>query len=270
MTVGGAGPPILLLHGFPQTHLAWRFVAAELVSRATVVCPDLRGYGASRVRAGAGFSKRVLARDAVDVMGDLGFDRFTVVGHDRGALVGFRLAMDHPGVVVRLAVVGAVPSVDRWATVGGFAGDDWHHLFLAQPGEVAERMVAAAPEVFFGNVLGADADTAGVMPAPVRQAYLLTASSPEVIRAICGDFRASATVDRAHDEDDRQAGRRLAAPTLAVWADTWSFPDPAGVWSGWADDLRTVVLPGARWLPEVRPVELSRAVLDLMGLPASV
>ncbi|MEL7975955.1 alpha/beta hydrolase [Isoptericola sp. F-RaC21] len=269
--VGGDGPPVLLLHGFPQTRQAWRSVAPRLAERFAVVCPDLPGYGESeRLGDGpAGFDKSLVAGHLVAVMRALGHHRFAAVGHDRGALVAFRAALDHPEVVTRLGVLDVIPTVDNWAALHGTAGVFAFHLYLlAQPTDLPERLVGADPDAFFGHFLDTWVKEPDAIPADVRSAYLAAARRPEAIHAVCDDYRASAFIDTGRDEADRQAGRTLAMPVLAAWQDPGDavLPfDPREVWSSWAPDLRTRMLPCGHFLPEERPAEVADAVADLVG-----
>lgn len=267
VALGGAGPPVVLLHGFPQTHLAWRHVATALARDHRVICPDLRGYGGSDKPPGD-YSKRRLAADVVAVLRALGHDRFALAGHDRGALVAFRAALDHPEAVSHLAVLDVVPAVDLWASLTGTAGVFAFHLFLlAHPPPLPERLLGAAPAEFFGHFLDAWVRVADAIPPPVRAEFLAAASTPEAIAAVCADYRASATVDVEHDEADRAAGRRLAMPVAALWQrPVGELPfDPAAVWGAWAPDLRTHVLDCGHFLPEERPEEVVTALRELLA-----
>lgn len=269
---GGDGPPLLLLHGFPQTHLAWRFVAPALAEDYRVVCPDLPGYGASPALDGEDsperFAKRRTATAMVELMSELGHDRFSLVGHDRGALVAFRAALDNPDVVEHLAVLDIIPTVDNWAALNGMAGVFAFHLYLlAQPSDLPERMIGANPDTFFGHFLDTWVRQAGAIGDETRAAYLAAVRRPEVIHAICQDYRASAFVDSAHDEADRDAGRTLSMPGLAMWQDPGDTPlpfDPEAIWSSWAADLRTEVLPCGHFLPEERPDAVTAAIRELL------
>ena len=267
VATGGAGPPVLLLHGFPQTHIAWRAVAPLLAERFRVVCPDLPGYGASA--PAARYAKRTTAATMVALMRELGHERFAVVGHDRGALVAFRAALDHPDVVQRLAVLDVIPTVDMWAALQGPAGVFAFHLYLlAHPTDLPERMIAADPDTFFGHFLDIWTRHPAGIPSDVRAAYLAACRTPEAVHAICEDYRASATVDVEHETADRQAGRRIGVPVLAMWQDPGeaALPfDPVDVWSSWAPDLRTRVLPGGHFLPEECPDEVAAAVTELLA-----
>lgn len=196
VAVGGSGP-VLLLHGFPQTHLAWRHVAPALAEDFRVVCPDLPGYGASAAPAGGDlpeqYAKRRTAATMVALMRELGHDRFSVVGHDRGALVAFRAALDHPEVVEHLGVLDVIPTVDNWDAMTGAAGVFAFHLYLlAQPGDLPERMISADPDAFFGHFLDTWVAAPGALETGARAAYLEAAARPRAIHAVCQDYRASA------------------------------------------------------------------------------
>jgi len=264
---GGAGSPVVLLHGFPQTHLAWREVAVRLARDHRVICPDLRGYGGSDKPPGD-YSKRQSAADVVELARALGHERFALAGHDRGALVAFRAALDHPSAVGHLAVLDVIPAVDLWDSLTGTDGVFAFHLFLlAHPPPLPERMLGAAPSEFFGHFLDAWVREAGAIPEAVREAYLAAASTPEAIAAVCADYRASATVDAEHDAADRAAGRQLAMPVAALWQRPGGeLPfDPAAVWGSWAPDLRTHVLDCGHFLPEERPEEVVAALRELVA-----
>jgi haloacetate dehalogenase len=268
VAIGGSGPPVLLLHGFPETHLAWRKIAPRLALGHRVVCPDLRGYGQSDKPAGdpehQGYSKRALAGDAVALMRALGHDRFAVVGHDRGALVGFRAALDRPEAVSRLAVMDVLPAGDMWRSLGGTSGVFAFHLYLlAQPAPFPERLVGADPDAFFGHFLDGWTRVPGAISPDVRAAYLQASRDPAAIHAVCEDYRASAFVDPPQEEEDRRARRRLTMPVLAMWQDPGErrLPfDPKEIWGSWADRLETAVLPCGHFLPEERPAEVAAAL----------
>ncbi|SDD30313.1 haloacetate dehalogenase [Geodermatophilus telluris] len=219
--MGGSGPPLLLLHGYPETHLAWAPVAGDLAEDSTVVAPDLRGYGDSTAppatpgHGNAG--KRAMARDCVALMGLLGFDRFDVAGHDRGGRVAYRMALDSPAAVRRLTVLDVVPTGEVWARGDArFALAYWHGGLLAQPHPLPERLIAADPEYFlfdaeFGGAIR------GFPPAAVAD-YARCARDPATVEAVCEDYRAGATCDRRDDDEDRAAGRRITCPTQDLCA----------------------------------------------------
>jgi haloacetate dehalogenase len=227
----GSGPAVLLLHGFPQTHLMWRLVAPLLAGRFTVICADLRGYGGSGCPASspdhAPYAKRAMAKDMVSVMEQLGFPRFSVAGHDRGGRVAYRLALDHPQRVDHLAVLDIVPTLDVWQRAdGNFARAYWPWSLLAQPEPLPEKLVSAAVDAVVDDALGGWGSPSHVFSPQVRAAYIEALRHPAHIHAICEEYRAAATLDVEHDLADRQAGRGIACPVLVLW----SGPGPLGTW----------------------------------------
>ena len=221
-SAGDGGTPLLLLHGFPQTRLAWRHVLPLLAADRQVVVPDLPGYGDSeRLGPGPeGFDKALVAEHLVAFMRELGHERFAVVGHDRGGLVAFRAALDHPETITHVGILDILPTVDNWAALQGPAGVFAFHLFLlAQPGDFPERLLGTASDVFFGHFLDGWTKVADAIPADVRGSYLRACGRPETIAAICDDYRASAFVDNQRDQADQERGARLAMPALAAWQD---------------------------------------------------
>src|ERR1700751_2214187 len=241
LVAGGSGPPLLLLHGYPQTHLMWRKLAPRLAAEFTVVAPDLRGYGdSSKPPAGpdnANYSKRSLAQDQVETMAALGFERFMVAGHDRGARVAHRLARDHPGRVERLALRDIVPTLYRFETIDQKAAtSSYHWFFLIQPGGLPERLISAESEFFLRHMLGSWARDPAVFEPEVFAEYLRCFRRPETIRATCDEYRAGATIDLVHDRADRN--RRITMPLLVLWgqrSSQGSGYDVLGVWRDHAD-----------------------------------
>jgi haloacetate dehalogenase len=258
----GAGPAVLLLHGFPQTHACWRQVAPVLADVHTVVVPDLRGYGASRApvggRRGEGYSKREMAGELVELMAGLGHECFSVVGHDRGARVAYRLALDHPERVTRVALLNIVPTIDQFERMGdGPSLGYWPWFFLAQPAPFPERLIGGDPSGFLEHIFDAWASRTDAIDPDSREAYR-QALTPPTIAAMCADYRASFHLDRQHDADDRAAGRRIAAPVLVVVGeDETQLADAREVWRAWAQDLIATVLPGGHFIPEEAPRELA-------------
>ncbi len=268
----GSGPPLLLLHGFPQTHLMWRGVAPLLTDAFTVVCPDLRGYGRSgcppTTSDHAPYSKRAMANDMVAVMSQLGFPRFAVAGHDRGARVAHRLALDHPERVARLAVLDVVPSEEVWERADArFALGFWPWALLAQPAPLPEQILTAAPEAIVDDALGGWGTPASVFPPQVRAAYVAALSDPDHAAAICEEYRAAATLDRQHDRADRALGRRIACPLLVLWSGqgalaTWYADEggPLALWRAWADDVQGHPLDAGHFFPEELPEQTAAAL----------
>ena len=262
---GGSGPPLLLLHGFPQTHLMWRSVAPMLAHDFTLVCADLRGYGRSGCPASSAdhgpYAKRAMARDMVRVMEQLGFTRFALAGHDRGGRVAYRLALDHPARVQRLAVLDILPTETVWARADArLALGYWPWSLLAQPAPLPETLLAAAPEAIVDNALGAWGSPADAFPQDVRAAYVNALRDPAHAHAICEEYRAAATIDRAHDQADLAAGRRIRCPLLALWGgggalDSW-YADaggPLALWRGWADEVQGHAIEAGHFFPEEAP-----------------
>ncbi|MFN6977627.1 MAG: alpha/beta fold hydrolase [Gemmobacter sp.] len=273
----GAGPPLILLHGFPQNGMCWARVAPALAAGRRVIVPDLRGYGASDAPPDdAGhtvYSKRRMALDVVGLMDALGIDRADVLGHDRGARVTYRLALDHPGRVGRIGIVEVVPTAafwDAWDAALGLAA--WHWTFLAQPAPLPERMIGADPVGFVEWCLRGwtRAKTLDAFSSEALESYRAQARDPARIHAMCADYRAGATVDRAQDAADRAAGRRIAAPLRFLWAEG-GFPartgDPAGLWRQWADDVTDAACTCGHFAMEEAPQAVLDAFRPFFGLP---
>jgi haloacetate dehalogenase len=266
---GGDGPPMLLLHGFPQTHVCWHAIAPRLAAAHTVVAPDLRGYGASRAPAGGprgeGYSKREMAGELVELMAALGHERFAVVGHDRGARVAYRLALDRPERVTRVAVLNVVPTVEQFERMaGGPSLGYWPWFLLAQPAPFPERMVGADPAGLLEHVFATWASSPDAIGPRNREAYR-RAMTPPAIAAMCADYRASFHLDRRHDEDDRAIGRRIAAPVLLVTGrDETQLADAPDVWRRWAVDLTAARVPGGHFIPEEAPEELGDVLAEFL------
>ncbi len=269
---GGSGPPLLLLHGFPQTHLMWREVAPRLARELTVVCADLRGYGASGCPTStadhAPYAKRAMARDMVAVMEQLGFPRFAVAGHDRGGRVAYRLALDHPTCVARLAVLDIVPTEMAWDRADArFALGFWPWVLLAQPEPLPERILAAAPDALIDDALGAWGSPPAAFPPDVRAAYVQALRDPAHAHAICEEYRAAATLDREHDRDDRARRRRIECPVLVLWSaggalDTWYHEEsgPLALWQAWSGDVAGHPVDGGHFFPEAAPEPTAEAL----------
>ncbi|ADL46597.1 MULTISPECIES: alpha/beta fold hydrolase [Micromonospora] len=268
VAVGGSGSPVVLLHGFPQTHLMWRHVAADLAAEHTVICPDLRGYGASDKPAAATedtYAKRTMAADVVALARALGHERFALAGHDRGALVAVRAGLDHPDAVTHLASLDVLPTLDMWDVLHGASASVAFHLYLmAQPPGLPETMIAASADAFFGHFLDAWAGDPAAMPAEVRAEYLR--ASREAVDSIVADYRASAGIDVAHDRADRDAGRQLTMPVTVIQQD-WGAAlgyDAAAVWRAWAPDLEHRTTTAGHFMAEEAPGEIAGALRALL------
>jgi len=253
---GGSGPPLLLLHGHPQTHVMCHKIAPRLARDFTVVAPDLRGYGESSKPATTDdhepYSKRAMARDAVALMRHFGFERFDVAGHDRGGRVAYRLALDHPERVRKLATLDIIPTGEHFRrTDMKFALGYWHWFFLAQPYPFPENVIGANPEAFFSG----RPNRANVHDPEALDDYLRCYRNPQTIHAACEDYRAAATYDFALDEADR-GKKKIAAPLLALWAARGALPawyDVLAVWRDWADDVRGHAIDSGHFIPEEAP-----------------
>ncbi|MFD8524035.1 alpha/beta fold hydrolase [Streptomyces capillispiralis] len=273
VAVGGSGSPVVLLHGFPQTHLMWRHVAADLAADHTVICPDLRGYGDSDKPAEAGpdtYAKRTMAADVVALAAALGHERFALAGHDRGALVAFRAGLDHPAAISHLACLDVLPTLDMWEALHGTSATVGFHLYLmAQPPGLPERMIAASADAFFGHFLDVWAKDPAAVPAEVRAAYL--AACRDAVASIVADYRASAGADVEHDRADRAAGNRLTMPVSVLQQD-WGAAlgyEAAALWGAWATDLRHSTVDCGHFMAEEAPGDVAAALRDLMKRRAS-
>lgn len=263
---GGSGPPVLLLHGHPRTHVTWHRVAPLLAGRHTVVCPDLRGFGRSSKPADtpdhAGSSKRAKARDCIELMRHLGFERFAVVGHDRGAYTAFRAAMDHPDAVTHLAVLDGVPILEALERCDErFARSWWHWFFFAQP-DKPERAILADPDAWYGG-------SAEMMGQDAYEDYRAAIHDPATVHSMIEDYRAGLGIDRKHDAADRAAGRRVTCPMLTLWSlgDDLEdlYGDVLGVWRPWASEVRGRGLDCGHHMAEEVPEELAEELLAFLG-----
>jgi haloacetate dehalogenase len=266
----GIGPPLLLLHGFPQTHLMWRDVSQSLANSFTVVCADLRGYGRSGCPPSTAdhgpYSKRVMAQDMVTVMEQLGFPRFSVAGHDRGGRVAYRMALDHPDRVERLAVLDILPTATVWDRADArFALGYWPWSLLAQPEPLPERILATAADAIVDAALSGWGSPASVFPADVRAAYIDALAAPVHAHAICEEYRAAAAIDREHDKADRANRRRIVCPLLAMWSAqgplaTWYAAGPVALWRVWCDEVRGHPIDAGHFFPEEAPEQTAEAL----------
>lgn len=275
--VGGSGPPLLLLHGHPQTRAIWHRVAPVLAKHHYVVAADLRGYGDSSKPRGtadhANYSKRVMAADQVALMRSLGFERFDVLAHDRGARVAHRMAMDHPATVGRLALLDIAPTLAMYEqTTEEFARAYWHWFFLIQPAPLPERLIAADPAAYVRDVMGQR--SAGLAPFdPLALAeYQRCLAIPGTAHGICEDYRAAADIDLMHDRADRDAGRLLLQPLLALWGAQGVVDRcfrPLDEWRRVARDVRGEPLPCGHYIAEEAPQAMLESVLPFFsGVPS--
>jgi haloacetate dehalogenase len=265
----GIGEPVLLLHGFPQTHYCWRHLIPTLASTHAVVAPDLRGYGGSRAKPGGphgeGYTKREIASELVELMQELGFKRFAVVGHDRGARVAYRMALDEPERVHHLAVLNVIPTIDQFRRMAdGPSLAYWPWFLLAQPAPFPEQLLAASPEQFLRFIF----DSWSEDPAAIDKeafAIYLDALNPATAAAICGDYRASFWIDQEHENADRLAGRRIECPVLVLTgAAETQLADAGEIWRQWATAIRSDTISSGHFIPEEAPDALTEALDDFL------
>jgi haloacetate dehalogenase len=259
---GGHGPPLLLLHGHPRTHTTWHRVAPILASQFTVVCPDLRGYGESSKPATtanhAPYSKRSMALDCVRLMRALGHRRFCLAGHDRGSYVAYRTALDHPEAVTKLAVLDCVPIAEALSRVDARFAQAWYHwFFFAQP-EKPERAILADPDAWYGQT------DPGALGRENWEDYQRAINNPATVRAMLEDYRAGLGVDRANDEADRTAGRKIGCPVLVAWSELDDleelYGDLVAIWGGWATDVRGASIASGHHMAEQAPTQLAETL----------
>jgi haloacetate dehalogenase len=269
---GGNGPPLLLLHGIPETHIMWHRVAPDLAEHYTVVATDLRGYGDSGKPPSTPdhepYSMRAIGRDQIEVMRSLGFDKFRVAAHDRGARCAYRLALDHPDVVRRLAVMDVVPVGDAYDRADkDFSLLYWQWSFLAAPEPAPEQFINATPASMVDFMLDTWAEVKDAFPTEVRAQYIEKWNDPDTVHAICEEFRAAATLDYQQDEADR-GNRKIACPVLFLWSQRGSvaklYDDPLAIWQEWADDVRGGPVPVGHFIPEEAPEETTRQLLNFL------
>ena len=256
----GKGPPILLVHGFPRTSLMWRFVAPQLATNHTVICVDLRAYGHSGVPASTDdhfpYSKRAMAQELVEVMAKLGFPTFTLIGHDRGGRVSYRMALDHPNNVERLTVLDVIPILEAWnRSDARFARTYWPWILLSQQQPLPESYLLGAPEAVFHNPFGQ-----GSFGPDILTEYVSTYRDPARVQGICEEYRAAATIDVEHDLADKEASKKIECPMLHLWAeggplDTLYVKDggPLGIWRQWAPQAQGQSMKGGHFFPEENP-----------------
>ncbi|NBC33708.1 MAG: alpha/beta fold hydrolase [Alphaproteobacteria bacterium] len=268
--IGGEGPPLLLLHGFPQSHVMWHRIAPALAEHYTVVATDLRGYGDSSKPAGEPghetYSKRAMAEDQVAVMAALGFDRFRLVGHDRGARVAHRLCLDHPDAVAKVALLDIVPTLTVFETVNQpLATAYYHWFFLIQPGGLPEHLIGLDPEHYLRHTITSWGSGADAFSDEAMAQYLRCFCDPAAIHAACEDYRAAASIDLAYDRADRDA--RIACPALVLWGLKGVMErvyDVVATWRDKADDVRGHGLDCGHFLAEEKPDETLAALLPFL------
>lgn len=258
---GGSGPPLLLLHGYPETHMMWSRVADDLARDFTVIAPDLRGYGESTAPATTPdhetYSKRAMARDAVALMRHFGFDRFNLAGHDRGGRVAYRLALDHPDVLLKLSIIDIIPTAEVWKRANkAFALAYWHWSFLAQAHPFPETVIGADPEYFLFR------GSRGMFDPAAYADYVRCLANPAMVHAICEDYRAGASYDVAADEADR-GKTRIKVPVQVLWGSKGALAawyDVLAIWRDWADDVQGQAIESGHFIPEENPAETLKAL----------
>ncbi len=273
--VGGDGPPLFLLHGYPQTHVMWHRVAPKLAQDFCLILPDLRGYGSSSVPPTvpdhSTYSKRAMARDVVEIADQLGIERFFLCGHDRGGRAAYRLALDHPQRITKLITLDIVPVYDMWHRLTrDLALKTFHWAFLAQPEPWPEEMIGHDPTGWLDHKLalwGGSGDLSVFAPEALAH-YRAFFSEPERLHATCEDYRAGATFDLAADEADRAAGKRIACPTAVFWGEKGipsSTSSPVAIWKEWCEHVQGHAISSGHFLAEEAPDETARAILDFLG-----
>lgn len=267
--VGGDGPVVALLHGFPETSAMWRDVAPLLASECRVVCFDLPGYGRSDAPSNGAMSKREIATTIHQALGSLGAPSYALVGHDRGGRVAYRAALDRPEAVRSLAVLDVIPTAEVWDRADDrMALAFWPFSLLAQPEPLPERLLTADPDAFVDAALENWGTPASVFPPEIRAAYVDSLRASGHAHAICQEYRAAAGVDRELDNRDRSGGRRIRSPLLGLWSASGGLNEwyreaggPLGIWSDWADDVSGEPVDGGHFFPEERPRQTAQLLL---------
>lgn len=267
--MAGSGPPLLLLHGYPQTHVMWHKIAPALAEQFTVVASDMRAYGdSSKPQTDvhhSPYSKRAMGKDQVELMRQLGFEKFLLAGHDRGGRVGHRMALDHPDAIQKLAVLDIAPTYTMYKTTDmEFAKAYYHWFFLIQPHDLPERMIGADPGYYLGKKFGQwGRDSSAFTPEALAEYH--RCFTPETIHASCEDYRASATIDLEHDQVDLDEGRKIQCPVLCLWGEKGFVGqkyDVIAEWKKWADQVDGKGLPCGHYLPEEAPDETLEELLN--------
>jgi haloacetate dehalogenase len=278
LRTGGSGPPLLLLHGYPQTHVIWHKMAPDLARHCTLVIPDLRGYGASSAPMGdeahATYSKRTMANDCLTLMRELGHRRFTVAGHDRGGRVAYRLALDHPEAVSALIPVDIIPTAEVWRRITAVSAvRGYHWQFLAQPFPLPETLIGKDPVYYLEHTLKSWAGPHDLSPfTPEAMAhYRALMQDPARVHAFCEDYRAGASIDRTVDEADLAAGRRIACPTLLLhgsYLPTGPAGTPLDIWRAWCTNADAAYVDSGHFLAEENPKDTLAALIPFLAAQA--
>lgn len=271
--IGGNGPPLLLLHGFPETHLMWRDIAPILAQRYTVICADLRGYGQSGTPASAPdhspYSKRAMADDLVELMKKFGYDSFMVAGHDRGGRVAYRMALDCPSIVRKLVVLDIIPTADVWDRADArFALSFWPWTLLAQPAPLPEHIIGASTDAVIQSALSGWGSPSSIFPQAVQAHYASMLNDREHLHAICEEYRAAATLDYDHDVADRNAGKKIVCPLLTLWSSSgglakWYLEEggPLAIWRLWCENVEGHAVAGGHFFPEEFPSQTAQELI---------
>jgi haloacetate dehalogenase len=270
--LGGSGTPLLLLHGYPQSHIVWHRIAPELARHFTVVCPDLKGYGDSDAPPptpdSANYSKRVMGEEMLALMKTLGYPRFVLAGHDRGARIAYRLALDHPEAVTRLGILDILPTAEYWDLADRkFAVNTFHWGFLARDGGVPERLIGHDPEFFQDYLMRLWAGDYDALDPEALKEYRRCFAKPANIAASCADYRAGYTIDDAQDRADRAAGRKITCPVLVLSGDQYLSTgenQAVDIWKRWATDVRGSVIQSGHFVAEEKPQEVLAALVPFL------
>lgn len=272
LRIGGEGPPLLLLHGYPQNHIMWHMVAPKLTDYFTLICPDMRGYGRSdkpaREQNFENFSKRVMAYDMVEVMEILGYKKFSVIGHDRGGRCGYRLALDFPDRLEKLVVLDIVPTyeqLNRLDARGAYGGFHWY--FMGQEPGFPEKLIGADPEFYFTFLCNKWAGKEDPFTPEARDRYIADFKNPETIRATCDEYRNNARADFEHDKTDKESGHKITCPMLVLWGNLGRpgrNENPLEIWREWAVDVRGRGLACGHFLAEELPDETAAEIKSFM------
>lgn len=272
LRTGGAGPPLLLLHGYPQTHVMWHKIAPDLARLCTLVIADLRGYGASSAPLGdeehLTYSKRAMAEDCLILMRELGHERFMVAGHDRGGRVAYRLALDHPEAVRALVPVDIIPTADVWRRMSAESAiRGYHWQFLAQPFPLPETLIGKDPLYYLEHTLRSWSATRDLTPfSPEAMAhYNALVQDPARVHAFCEDYRAGTGIDRTLDEADLAAGRKITCPTLLLHSSTYLKGNPLEIWRAWCTNVTAAIVTSGHFLVEENPGESLAALIPFLS-----